>query len=1052
MKQNLRLFLLMLLTAVFSSSWADNVTDVLNQTFTGVTGTSYTNWSGKKATSDAVYAGNSAGGNSSIQLRTNNNNSGVVTTTSGGKVKSITVVWNSNTASGRTLDIYGKNSAYGSAADLYNSSNQGTKLGSITNGTSTSLTITGDYQYIGFRSNKDAMYLTSVSIVWETSNLTPSGLVYATETVEKNLGDAAFTNPLTNPNNLTVAYSSSKTAVATVATNGEVTIVGAGETTITATFAGNTTYEAGSASYTLKVIDPNAPGATAENPYTVAQARAAIDAGTGVTGVYATGIVSKIVTTLSNGQISYNISSDGKESSDQLQVYKGKGIEGANFTSDNDVRVGDSVVVYGDLTKYNSIYEFAQNNKLVFIKHNSKLNAGLDYATATVEKNMGEAAFTNELTNPNNLSVTYSSSATNVATVATNGEVTIVGAGETTITATFAGNDDYEAGWASYSLTVTNYPTVIDLRGKTDALTFDLASFPISGGYATTETAIKLTGSDNETYVGWKAIQVYKNSGGMQMKGSSGKLTSPQILSDKGVKIKITKNTATVGNPVTITAGETSSTDSLSTNSTETNFILQAGSNFAVVLSITITPLTEAAPEPAGLSYPVDSYTATIGETNEFPVLSNPNELEGITYSSSNTSVATIDASTGAITLVAPGTTKITATFEANASYLAGSASYTLKVKENVVLADVVIGNGIYQKITSTDDLEAGHRYLIVYETLDNDLNNVANAYNGISNTSTKYGLSSESIAIGNDNKIEPGDVNVHPVVLQVADNGNWYIMDGENFLTWTSGNNLNIAEETSANTKWTIGFDEGGDAIVANVANSDRIMRYNSSNPRFACYTSGQDPISLYKELIEEVEETIPVTISSAGYATLYYSDKSLKVPEGVTAYTVTVEGKNIVLNDNLGSVIPAGFGVVLEADEGNYDFIVTEGPADEDKPEPGALEGTDEATTISDGTSKYYVLSLNQNGDEGSIGFYYDPTTNPADGSSVNNGAHKAYLKVDASNSASAYPFNTTGIRSITTTAVDSGEVYTLSGIRVKGQLNKGIYIVNGKKMVIK
>ena len=166
-----RLLLCLLFTIIGGGNfaWGETVTDVLTQGTTGVTGSSYSAWSGKTATSSAVYAGNSAGGNSSIQLRSKNNNSGVVTTTSGGKVKSITVVWHSSTSNGRTLNVYGKNSAYTNATDLYNNSNQGTLLGTIVCGTSTSLTISGDYEYIGFRSASDAMYLTSVSITWETS-------------------------------------------------------------------------------------------------------------------------------------------------------------------------------------------------------------------------------------------------------------------------------------------------------------------------------------------------------------------------------------------------------------------------------------------------------------------------------------------------------------------------------------------------------------------------------------------------------------------------------------------------------------------------------------------------------------------------------------------------------------------------------------------------------------------------------------------------------------------------------------------------------------------
>lgn len=116
--------------------------------------------------------------------------------------------------------------------------------------------------------------------------------------------------------------------------------------------------------YTVK--DPNGAGSE-NNPYTVVQARAAIDAGTGVTGVYAKGIVSKIVTAYNSqfGNITYNISDDGTTDADQLQAYRGKSYEGAWFISADDIQVGDQVVIYGNLKKYNTTYEFDADNQLV---------------------------------------------------------------------------------------------------------------------------------------------------------------------------------------------------------------------------------------------------------------------------------------------------------------------------------------------------------------------------------------------------------------------------------------------------------------------------------------------------------------------------------------------------------------------------------------------------------------------------------------------------------------------------------------------------------------
>lgn len=152
---------------------SDEVVDVLNRALTDVTGTTYTSWSGKTSVSEAVYAGQSAGGNESIQLRSNNSNSGIVTTVSGGFAKKVVVAWNSNTSSGRTLNIYGSHTAYSAPTDLYDTDKCGDKLGTIVCGTSTELTIDGEYEYIGLRSNSGAMYVEEIQITWSTGALAP---------------------------------------------------------------------------------------------------------------------------------------------------------------------------------------------------------------------------------------------------------------------------------------------------------------------------------------------------------------------------------------------------------------------------------------------------------------------------------------------------------------------------------------------------------------------------------------------------------------------------------------------------------------------------------------------------------------------------------------------------------------------------------------------------------------------------------------------------------------------------------------------------------------
>lgn len=96
------------------------------------------------------------------------------------------------------------------------------------------------------------------------------------------------------------------------------------------------------------------------DPYTVAQAKSAIDDNAGIKGVHVSGIISQ-VDSYSSNTITYWISDDGT-TADQMEVYKGKGLNEANFSAKEDVEVGATVVVYGNLKKYNTTYEFDSGN------------------------------------------------------------------------------------------------------------------------------------------------------------------------------------------------------------------------------------------------------------------------------------------------------------------------------------------------------------------------------------------------------------------------------------------------------------------------------------------------------------------------------------------------------------------------------------------------------------------------------------------------------------------------------------------------------------------
>lgn len=106
---------------------------------------------------------------------------------------------------------------------------------------------------------------------------------------------------------------------------------------------------------------------TAETAYTIAKAKELIDAGKGLSeNVYVKGTVSQASEKLDPtfGSLSYYISDDGK-TENELQVYGGLSFDGKKFTSIDDIKVGDVVVVYGKLKKFNNTYELDKNNILI---------------------------------------------------------------------------------------------------------------------------------------------------------------------------------------------------------------------------------------------------------------------------------------------------------------------------------------------------------------------------------------------------------------------------------------------------------------------------------------------------------------------------------------------------------------------------------------------------------------------------------------------------------------------------------------------------------------
>ncbi len=237
---------------------------------------------------------------------------------------------------------------------------------------SSALTIT-ETKTIYAKAVKDANESTVASVTATKNLATPIVTVSGDLTVDLN-GEtdveagtltAAVTYNEAPVEGAAVTWSSSNVDVATIDENtGVVTIKTRGTVTFTATYASNGDYAEATDTKQIIVTDSKAPG-SAGNPYTVAEAKAAIDASEGTTDVYVAGIVSQVDSYNSTYKsITYWISDDGT-TTNQFEVYSGKGIGGADFSSVADIQVGDVVVVNGDIKLYHTTYEFDKNNQLV---------------------------------------------------------------------------------------------------------------------------------------------------------------------------------------------------------------------------------------------------------------------------------------------------------------------------------------------------------------------------------------------------------------------------------------------------------------------------------------------------------------------------------------------------------------------------------------------------------------------------------------------------------------------------------------------------------------
>ena len=208
----------------------------------------------------------------------------------------------------------------------------------------------------------------------------------------------------------------------------------------------------------------------------------------------------------------------------------------------------------------------------------------------------------------------------------------------------------------------------------------------------------------------------------------------------------------------------------------------------------------------------------------------------------------------------------------------------------------------VYERITATSELIAGEQYILVCETQ-------GKVMGSISTTSTTYGIS-VSATITSNTITATSDMNI----LTLGGNSDgWTFRTSKEskYLSWSSGNSLAVVSSGPNNSeKWTISFSSNN-AVIANKGTDARKIVYNASSPRFACYTSAQTAIQIYKKL---PSYTVTAQSNNATYGTV--SIDGMKITgspnEGcryaTPAYTVIPETAATVSQDgNTFTVTPS-------------------------------------------------------------------------------------------------------------------------------------------------
>lgn len=489
------------------------------------------------------------------------------------------------------------------------------------------------------------------------------------------------------------------------------------------------------------------------------------------------------------------------------------------------------------------------------------------------------------------------------------------------------------------------------------------------------------------------------------------------------------------------------------------------------------------------LSFPETSYNIFANQDFAAPKLTKSPADVVVTYSSSDEKVATVDASTGEVSIVGAGTAKITATSQVTDVYEVASASYDLVVTKftpelsfpqtsyTIEMGDAFsapklggLPEGVTPVYTSskeevaTVDKATGEVKIVGVGTTTITVTSPnTDIYEGAtaSYELTVNRATTRKVTFDFTNQVDVSNIEEGGVCLKFEKAGSQYepYWHSDKHIRFYKQNVMTIT--ANSNIKNVVFEFVGSKNIKSAVVNPGNYVTnvWNFSDVKAKTGTlKNSGNVAQIKKIIVTTE--LPTSVGTITIATpegfgTYYNSNSYILPEGLTAFGYTKANTNgtLVKTDvfNGGDVVPANAALVVKGNTGDYECYATDQVAMKTL-EGNLLKGVAKATTVEkvEGFKRYVLTTVNN-----VLGFYRTKSGN------IKVPANRAYLELTEAQAQAVSFFQldgeTTGIENATATTKEAPKaIYTLSGVRLKATTTQGLpagaYVVNGKVVIVK